>query len=125
MYLALPDYMNAPTPSSKKSTDMAVTHDVGPKFLLPKGNVGSRRVGIFAFRMPVPEAAVYEHDTPLAGQDNIGPAGNARNMKAEAKSGAKEVSPDDQLRSGICAPDSRHHPTPGYPVNDICHAPAR
>jgi len=58
--------------------------------------------------MPVPEAAVYQDDSLVPGEDNIWLAGKLTDMQPEPESILMKATPDQEFGSGILAPYTGH-----------------
>lgn len=67
----LPDYRHTPAALPKPADGFRVvldrTRELGEPEFLPRAGCG----GVAAPRVPVPEAAVHEHDGAIPGQDEI------------------------------------------------------
>jgi hypothetical protein len=64
--------------------------------------------------MPVPEAAVEEHNGAVFWQDDVGPTGQFFSVQAEAVTGAVQGGAHQLLWRSIAAADTRHVPAAAF-----------
>lgn len=67
----------------------------------------------------MPEAAMYQYYGSVARQHDVRTARQSPVMKAESQTRSMQVGADDQLGLCVAAPDSRHHPGPGLPIDYV------
>lgn len=72
LQLAFPNHHDLPTQAAQIATVALVALHVRRELGLPKFDTRFRRGRALAARMPVPEAAVDEHDRGVTGQHDVG-----------------------------------------------------
>lgn len=72
--------------------------------------------------MAVPKAAMNQDHCFVARQNYIRLTRQGRIVKTEPKPPRVEALAQNQFRSCVCGPDSRHHPAANFGCNDVSHA---
>lgn len=70
---ALPEFEHPPSLIEEQGAITGIPCDVLSEFLLPEAFMSTRRCGVTAARMPVPEATVNENAEPVTGKHQIRP----------------------------------------------------
>lgn len=96
-----------------------IAFDIGLEFRLPElpARCGSRCIA--ATLMVVPEAPMNEDHCPIFGKHEIGAAGKASVVKAEAKAARVQFFSQAEFRLRILPPDISHHSGSGLGVDDV------
>lgn len=110
IHLAFPYGDDLPAEFAQGAGVFFVVGDVGGEFILPEGDIGGRRGGVFAAFMPVPEAAVNKDDRSVFRKNNVRFAGERFDVFPEAVSRAVQHGAENDFRPGVPVTDSRHVP---------------
>ena len=88
-----------------------VSIDIAKKLLLPEVRIGSRSGGIAASIMPMPEAAMDEHDGTVFRKNKVRGTGQASDVQSISKSPGKKKGAKCPFRPSVLAANARHHAT--------------
>ena len=69
----------------------------------------------------MPEAPVHEDDGAVPREHEVGATGQVPSMEPKAESEPMCNSPNGDFRTGITAPDPRHHLAPPLRIHDVGH----
>lgn len=106
---ALPDDSHTPAKRPELLHVPFVSIDIAEKLLLPEVCVGPRSGGIAAPIMPMPEAAVDEHHSPVFREHKVRCARQPSDVKSIAKSPGKKKGAKCPFRPSVLAANARHH----------------
>lgn len=106
--LAFPDDKHIPTFLSQPRLDTRVARNVAVELALPVFWPRPGRSGPPAARVPVPPAAMNEHDLPLARERQVGRSGQISAMKSEAVSESVSRFADEEFGLRVGSTDSAH-----------------
>jgi hypothetical protein len=120
--LTLPNRDGFPPCLPQKSFDFSVSGYIFLKLIHPKGDIGFRRIAIFASAVAMPIASMNENRYLVLRQHNVWFARKIFAVKAKPESEPMEGGTDEKLRSSIAASDARHIPASvlwGEPVGHL------
>lgn len=100
---ALPDDHHPPPDFPEFSPHDPVSFHIPLKLPAPEIDPCLRHVTKAAALVPVPETAVNQNNRPVTRQNNIGAAGQVRNVEAKPVAKAVEDRANRQLRLGVAA----------------------
>lgn len=108
--LTFPHHRHAPPEGRKLCLVPLITGDIGVELPLPELLVARRRGCEATSRMPVPEAAMHQHDRSPFRQDDVRPSRQPLVVKAKAEPGSMKRLPNDHFRLRVAPPYGGHHP---------------
>jgi hypothetical protein len=107
-HLAFPDNEDSPAEPSQCTAHACIAlhghHELG----LPKLSIALWRRCDGTLRVPMPETSMHEYNGPVPAENDVGLAGQARDVDAESKPEPVEPTANCQLRRRVTASDSRH-----------------
>lgn len=107
--LAFPDNAHSPTQLLEIVRRPSITSDIGFKLISPKSSADFRSRRSRAIAMPVPKAAVNEHDCSKTREHNVRRTRQVASVKTESKSQQVRGPADSQLRRRTLAANRAHN----------------
>lgn len=120
--LALPHLDDVPTHAAQLEAFGKVALAVALNLGLPEVGAGLGKDGVAAAFMTMPEAAVHEDDGAVLAEHDVGRAGQAADVDAEAEPPGKQVLAHQDLGLGVTAADAGHALVPLFGCQLVCHA---
>ena len=120
--LALPHLDDVPTHAAQLEAFGKVAFAVALNFGLPEVGTGLGKDKVAAAFMTMPEAAVHEDDGAILAEHDVGGAGQAADVDAEAESLGKQELAHQDLGLGVTAADAGHALVPLFGCQLVCHA---
>ena len=106
---ALPDDRHAPAERTKRLQLSPVAIDIAPELPLPEFFISPGDGRVAAPFMPMPEAAVDEHNRAVLREHKVRGAGQLSDMKSIAKSLGEEKGAKGSFRPSVDSANARHH----------------
>ena len=119
--LALPDDEDLPTEVLQCLLVAPVPSDVLGELLHPERDARPGRVGIAAFLVPMPEAAMDEYGEPVPWEDEIRATGEVLPIQTKTEPQTMRNTTNDEFRLGIPPFDPGHHLASPSAVHDVRH----
>lgn len=120
--LALPHLDDVPTHAAQLEAFGKVAFAVALNLGLPEVGAGLGKDEVAAAFVAVPEAAVHEDDGAVLAEHDVGGAGQAADVDAEAEPLGKQVFAHQDLGLGVAAADAGHALVPLFGCQLVCHA---